>query len=296
MATESIESSSRVAELAALLDERLQAGRLGLPVMPEVALRVQQAAAQRGVGAKQLSQIVETSPALAARVLRMTNSAMFQGMTEITDLSHAIGRLGTTMVVALALGAAAKETFRSGDPVLSSRLRDAWRGSIYASAAARHLATRWGLVADEAFLAGLLHAVGEPALCQQVEELVSKEDLPRPDRQELSEILEQMRPVAGSRLLSEWGLPRRLVAAVQFQENPGLAPAECRPGASVTGLAAFYGRRRAFDTLEPEEIAGELADSAIVTSAGLDRNGLEPLLRQATYDGGNLESVFTYDA
>jgi HD-like signal output (HDOD) protein len=293
MATESIESSSRAADLTAFLEERLQSGRIGLPVMPEVALRVQQAAAQRGVGAKQLSRIVETSPGLAARLLRMTNSAMFQGMSEVIDLSHAIGRLGTTMVVALAMGAAAKETFRSGDPLVSSRLRDAWRSSIYASAAARHLAARWGLVADEAFLASLLHAVGEPALCQQVEQLVESEDLPRPSRQELAQMLEQLRPVAGSRLLADWGLPRRLVAAVQFQENPGLAPAECRGGATVTGLSAFYGRRRAVETLEPEQIAEELAETATVISAGLDRTSLEPLLKQATYDGGGLESVFT---
>ena len=292
MTTGSMESSSKIAALASQLEERLQAGRMTLPVMPEVALRVQQAASQRGVGARQLAQIVETSPGLTARLLRMTNSAMFQGMTEITDLSHAIGRLGTTMVVAVALGAAAKETFRSEDPAAVERLKRSWRASIHASAASRHLAPRWGLVSDEAFVGSLLHAVGEPVLCQQIEQLVKGGAIDRPSAEELADLLDQMRPAAGAHLLSSWGLPRCLTAAVQYHENPGLAPADCRINATVTSLAAHFGRRRVIDGHAPETIAEELGSADAVIAAGLDPLTLEPMLEQAGHDGDELDAVF----
>lgn len=294
--TNSIESPSQVAELTSRLEDRLEAGRMTLPVMPDVAVRVQQAASRRGIGARELGAIVETSPGLSARVLRMTNSAMFQGMSEITDLGHAIGRLGTSMVVAVALGAAAKETFRSDDEETVERLRRTWRASVRASAASRHLAPRWGLVSDEAFLASLLHAVGEPVLCQQIEQLVATDDMQRPGPEALAEVLDLMRPIAGARLLDNWGLPKCLARAVQYQENPGLSPADCRATATVTGLSAHFGRRRVFDAASLEAIAEELGSTEVALACGLDPLALGPALEQAEEDGLELEAVFSRSA
>lgn len=293
MTTNSIDKCMDLEDLTAALRSRLESGRITLPLMPETALEIQRAVSQRGVAAQQLSHIASRSPALAARLLKMTNSAMFQGMSEITDLAHAIGRLGATMVLAVALGAAAKETFRSSDPPTARWLNGVWRSSILAGATARHLAAHVGMVADEAFLAGLLHAVGEPSLCQSVDEMVRTEQLTRPALEDLQDMLGAMRPEAGKRILAHWGVPRRLVLAVEFQASPTLAPADVREAASVTALAVQFARTVVFSGTTPQGIAEDLASTPAALALHLDSSRIAPLLRQALDDGSAMESVFS---
>jgi len=160
------------AELSALLEETIRAGRISLPVMPDVAAQVNEAVRSRNVGARDLARIIEASPGLTARILKMANSAMYAGLNDIGDLSHAIGRLGATMVLAVVIGAAGKETFHSDHPDWDSLLETTWMSSVFASGSCRLLGARVGEMADECFLAGLLHGVGEPILIQAAEHLV----------------------------------------------------------------------------------------------------------------------------
>ncbi|MDQ7088791.1 MAG: HDOD domain-containing protein, partial [Acidobacteriota bacterium] len=94
--------------LAEILEEAIDDGHLTLPLMPDVAARVKVEAANPHSSAHKLAGIITTDAALAARVLRMANSAIYAGMSEIRELDLAIGRLGAAMVVALAVGAAGR--------------------------------------------------------------------------------------------------------------------------------------------------------------------------------------------
>ena len=75
---------------------------------------------------RDIARILEADPALAARVLRLANSALYAGRTEIKDLTHAIVRLGSSTVVSLVVGAAGQEVFRSDAPEAAAFLNDAW--------------------------------------------------------------------------------------------------------------------------------------------------------------------------
>ena len=75
----------------------LAAGEFDLPPFPDTALKVQQCVSDPDSDIQSLAAIVATEPALAARLMRMANSAMMRrGPMEVTDINTAISRVGWT--------------------------------------------------------------------------------------------------------------------------------------------------------------------------------------------------------
>ncbi len=226
--------------LVTLLHGEIDAGHLTLPVMPDIAMRVKEEAANPTSSARRLAQIIGGDGALAARVLKMANSAIYAGLSEIRDLDHAIGRLGTAMVVALVIGAAGKEAFRSDEPEFQAMLADSWSRSLFASAVGRLIAEPCGLDREESFLAGLLHASGESVLLESLRKLMFSGAIEHPESALTRRALEELAPTAGARLLKKWGLPASLWCAVEFQAEPARAPIEHGQRAALVSLVAGF--------------------------------------------------------
>lgn len=77
----------------------LACGEFDLPPFPDTALRVQECVKDPDSDIAKLAAIVATEPALAARLMRMANSAMMRrGPVKVTDINTAISRVGMDMV------------------------------------------------------------------------------------------------------------------------------------------------------------------------------------------------------
>ncbi len=91
----------------------LAKGDFDLPPFPDTALKVQQCIKDPDSDIQQLAAIVATEPALAARLMRMANSAMMRrGPMEVSDIPTAISRVGMDMVQNAAVSFAAREAFK----------------------------------------------------------------------------------------------------------------------------------------------------------------------------------------
>jgi HD-like signal output (HDOD) protein len=66
-------------------------------------LRLEQQLRQGDSNARQLAKLIDGSPALAARVLRMANSAFYAPTEPVTTLSRAVALLGDTVLRQLVL-------------------------------------------------------------------------------------------------------------------------------------------------------------------------------------------------
>lgn len=278
--------------LRAQLEADILAGGLSLPVMPDIAARVNAAASNPSSTAASLARIIELDPALAARLMKMANSALYAGLSEIRDLDHAIGRIGTAMVVALVLGAAGREMFNCPDPDLRQLLDRAWIRSVHAAALARRLSARAGMCPEEGFLAGLLHAVGEPILLQRVAELLWNGSIERPDRGEIEETLAALGPRAGARLLAEWGLPETVVAAVEHGADPSQAPGRLRDGVWLVSVSAAIGRAIAGGKARDGAVQRELVARFEHSPLAIDHDALRGWIAVAIGDGAELSRVF----
>lgn len=134
-----------------------------LPVMPDVASRVLNLAETKDFSFQTLEDIIKVDPGLTAKILRIANSAMYARQKEITKLQQAITLLGLKTIKTLVILATGSSLFAKSKKTPFYQMF--WRHSLISAFMARDLAIRVGTpsVAEEAFVAGLLHNIGEVA-------------------------------------------------------------------------------------------------------------------------------------
>ena len=74
-----------------------------LPTLPDVAVRLVELSKDPNSEIRDIIETVKTDPAIAARILKVSNSAHFGFSSKITSLDRAVNLLGTTYVTAIAL-------------------------------------------------------------------------------------------------------------------------------------------------------------------------------------------------
>src|SRR5205807_4666228 len=111
--------------------------------------------------ATQLHKIVAHDPALVTRILKVVNSAFYGLPGQIGSIERAIVLLGLNAVKNIAVAASLGQLFRGAKLCEGFTAKDLWTHCIAVGVAARELARQLKLpIADEAFLAGMIHDVG----------------------------------------------------------------------------------------------------------------------------------------
>ena len=207
---------SRQTPLAEQLAADLSGGRLELPSFPDVVIRIREALADENVSLDRVARLVGTEPALAARLLRLANSAAINHAGRpVTDLRAAITRMGANLVRTTALAFALHQIQRAeAFRPIAGELRRLWESATRVAAVSHALARRLpGRNAEEALLAGLLHSVGTLYILTRCVG-------PRPsqDREEdLAAITARWHAAVGRSILANWGLPATLCEAIGRQ-------------------------------------------------------------------------------
>lgn len=207
-------------EFQTALVVELAGGALEFPGFPAGVLRMQRLLNDERPDIDQITQAAGLEPALAALLLRMANSPIYNTIaTPVQDLRSAIQRVGVHMVRAAILSLALQQ-LRNADGMRSvrERLQALWRRGVVVGAIARVLAARVGVVtADTALLSGLLHVVGRLFVLTRLARSPSLLDRPGlPER-----LLEDGGRRAGTALLDGWALPRDICRAVTTHDEPG---------------------------------------------------------------------------
>jgi len=114
---------------------------------------------------------------VAAETLRAANSAFFGGLSEITTIRRAVMRIGLQQVANLVLMMSERSKYRVRDPVLVPVAQGMWQHASASAVATDWIARRLNhRDREEAFLAGLLHDVGEVVLLRALDEFRVSED------------------------------------------------------------------------------------------------------------------------
>jgi len=198
----------------------LEANRLVLPTLPDVAMKVRDAVSKGEASAQQLSEIIVTDPALSARLIQVVNSPLYRGANEISNIQMAVARLGNTTIRTLVTSLVMQQMFKPTSPLLEGYFRSIWEQGVNVSAICRALATFVPhLNSDEAMLAGLLHQIGKLPILTLVEKIPEFKDSPS----RLEKLLEKAHPHVGKIIMDTWNFPEelKLVASayVEFQRD-----------------------------------------------------------------------------
>lgn len=129
--------------------------------LPEITTKIVTIVEDPKATAKDLHEVVKTDPALAAKILKVVNSAFYGLPSQIASLDRAILMLGMSAVKNISLAASLSRLFK-GDAISDQfSAKDLWRHSIAVGVLARQLASAGKCAqADEAFVAGLVHDMG----------------------------------------------------------------------------------------------------------------------------------------
>lgn len=227
-----------------------------VPSPPDLYFEIVRALRSDEVDLENIARRASQDAALTARLLKVSNSAALGLKHKVTSVQDAISYLGLETTRSLILLA---HTFSYCDKSRTAgfSMEALWQHSLSAGTLARKIAREERAdaeVVDEAFLAGLLHDLGELLLAVNLPEQYSKvmarvrAATPEPGgtpnplplwKAELDEFGATHAEI-GAELMANWNLPLTVVEALALHHQPSrlLSPAFC-PLAAVHVADAF---------------------------------------------------------
>jgi len=198
-------------------------GEVVFPTCFDLMLRLRDALQRSSVAVSEIERIVSVEPLVAARLIRLANSAAYRAQgAAVCDLSSAITRLGVNVVRSTALAVAMHEILLAGEMVaFGSLARDIWEHTVRTAVAARVLAHTYTRInPEEALLAGLVHDLGASYMLYRVTQYPELRERP----ETVKHVIMQWHEGIGVSLLKTLGLPEELVQASIDHDHPRPAP------------------------------------------------------------------------
>jgi HD-like signal output (HDOD) protein len=217
-------------------------GDFTVPPYPAVALRLRRVLENDRHGAADIVNVIATDPALAATVLAAANSALFGNGSAITSLPAAVGRLGARTIGALAIVSGMGTTAVAAGVLFDVKLAG-WQRTMTCALICQKLSSARGLVAEESFLAGLLHGFGRSIAIASIERLVKTTPPAQPlTAEEWLAIAEQQRGVLARAVARAWELPAPIADAIDTKDRGGSVLGDLVLDADGIGTELLAGR------------------------------------------------------
>ncbi len=207
------QASALMFEFVKQLAKELSYGKLDLPTLPSIVMRMKAVLEDENSTAETIARVAGSEPALAARLLKMANSAAFShGGIEVTDLKSAVSRLGRDLIRTSAMSFAMQNLMAAQTVAqLKPQLSALWKHSITVAAMANAIGKRVeGVNADEAMFIGLIHDIGKLYILSRIAN--------HPDLFACPEAMEQLmsewHAEIGKSIVESWAFPDHVAAAV----------------------------------------------------------------------------------
>ena len=228
--------------------------------LPAAATRAVEVASDPKSSADDLLDVVQSDPALSARILRSVNSAFYGIRQDVTDLKSAITMLGFKEVRNLALTVYVAELFKENDGFGPYRRDQLWQHLVGVGSASRLIARLCGkVVPEEAYLAGLLHDLGIILLDQQLHRLFCQvvvavaDGMPTCDAER--HVLEFDHTELGAHAARCWGFPDAVVAVIRYHHMPDCCDGAHRRMVHTVALANHLCSRTGLTSMGVHSVA-----------------------------------------
>ncbi|WP_022849878.1 HDOD domain-containing protein [Limisalsivibrio acetivorans] len=193
------------------------------PPIPQTAFKVIQILKDQEFHVTDLVHCISKDMGLTTEILRLANSGLYNPSNQITTLKQAITYLGMNTVKDLVISLSSKSLYGSGNlRLLEQKL---WEHSLTTAITARLTALRVDKkLAEQCFILGLLHDLGQLILGKEVQEyesIVAEAYNKELDLRELeSEKLGFDHTEVGGLALEKWEMPAVFVDVVRWHHEP----------------------------------------------------------------------------
>lgn len=193
-------------------EQDLNTGRFVLPSLPEVAFRIRELIDNPNSNIKDLAKLVNTDPAIAAKLVKVANSVIYRGVNHCDDTQSAISRLGLITTKQLVTSFAVLALFETKSHLFKDHMRLLWEQSIEVAAYSCVLARELPHFNEaEALLAGLIHNIGEMIALTYAERF---DDLAT-DIHQFNMVIGKLRGKLGEIVLSRWNFTEDLITVAR---------------------------------------------------------------------------------
>ena len=195
-----------------IIDNLIASGKVRLPVFNTTAAKIQKEIGKDEPNVGLIEKLITSDQSLTAKVLSVSNSSFYKGLTQISTVRNAIVRLGINEVSNIVMRVAHEQNFKSKTPFVNDIMRELWRHSIGCAMAAHWLTKHCGLsgIAHETFFSGLLHDVGKLIVLTVIDDLSqSGEIATKPSVSLMAEAMDTLHTDRGYTLLTHWNLPEK---------------------------------------------------------------------------------------
>ncbi|MDQ1266529.1 MAG: hypothetical protein QG635_1681 [Bacteroidota bacterium] len=204
-----------------------------LPSLPSLYIKLDKELHSENFSLKKIAEIISEDIATTAKILQLVNSAFFGLSRKITNIEQAVTFLGLNIIRSFVLYINLFSSVKIPKEYLFF-LEDLWNHSLKVANIAKeifkqHSDPDTAADSDDAFIAGILHDIGQLVLMSSVpdysEKILNLMVTRKMTYTEAEyESLGTSHAEVGGYLLGLWYLPYNIVEAVTYHHNPSKAP------------------------------------------------------------------------
>ena len=211
--------------IADSISDRVQQDRSALPLFSGTGLRLHDMFASDNFEVAEVRELIRQDQSLSASLLRAANSSFYSSLDKIASIDQAVVRLGAKSVSRLVTMVSQKEQYQLATPRLVPVVDSLWRHAVVCAGGSEWLAHRVGRgeLAPTAFMAGMLHDIGQLLVLRVIDDLISSDKKFDPPDAVVLEMMRKLHAAHGAEMLSLWNLPEEYVQIVRehHQEDIG---------------------------------------------------------------------------
>ena len=243
--------------LLTILVDRINNDTLVLPTLPEVAIKVRQAADNPDVNLMQMSDVIGQDPALSARMIKVANSAIMGRAVKVSNLQQAVTRIGLRQIKNIATAMAMEQLFVSNNELIKGYMSKAWQKTLNVAGHSITLMAvylqnnkRTSLNSDSITLASLVYNIGVLPILTEAER--HPEVFANPSF--LAHAIQKLSGKIGGSIMGAWEFPPEFVNVARHWADPTYRPEEIgyvdfiRIGAILEGTLQVSDKSAALQT------------------------------------------------
>lgn len=197
-----------------------------LPPMPQKTAKILQLLSNPDVSTNELADAIASDIALTARILKISNSALYGSVQEVKTIKIAITRLGRNIIRSIVLISMVKSYFPTDNINLRGLAQKLWQHSKECGLASRRIASVFNYSdLEEAFIGGVLHDIGKLVILLKLPEeykaIWRKQTIEKISILEAeNEVLSFNHTQLGELLLKKWNMPEGLQVCCKYHHSP----------------------------------------------------------------------------
>jgi diguanylate cyclase (GGDEF)-like protein len=212
-----------------------------LPSLPAIAVRIINAVKTDEASLSELSKIVSSDPAIAARILKVSNSSFYSLPQKCDTIQKALTILGTEALKNIALSFVIVQSMQSTNGE-GFDYKFFWQRAVTSAVAADLISTFIKQKSDDIFISALLQDIGIVVLYLTMSEkylkvLDEKQVSNEPIVTAEQKVFGFNHQEVGARMLKKWGLPENIFEPIKYHHNSQKIPENCQVKARILRLA-----------------------------------------------------------